>query len=192
MKLKYYLRGLGTGIFVTALILSVAFEVRITKLNSSIQNERESHSEKQSENDSPLGESESISDGNAEEQSSSRNDKQTENSDGSAEESSDETPSSGKEEATTEMETTSEPETAPEAEVSTAMPQSAMVTLDIYSGMSSNKVAKRLEELGVVEDADDFNNYMYSHRVENSIRTGKFEIGQDATYDEIVAIITGR
>lgn len=186
MKLKYYLRGLGTGIFVTAVILSVAFEVRISKLNSSMQNEWESHTEKQSETSPSSVESESISEGRTEEQSSSLNDKKTENRDSSAEESSDETSSSDKEETTT------EPETASKAEVSTAMPQSAMVTLDIYSGMSSNKVAKRLEELGVVEDADDFNNYMYSQRVENSIRIGKFEIGQDATYDEIVAIITGR
>lgn len=173
MKFKYYLRGLGTGIFVTTLILSIAFDVRLSKINSSNENRAESKSESISETTSPenTSDSETVSSNKGEDQSTNT-DELTEN--------------------LTE-ETTSESETsAPEPDISTAIPQSATVTIDIYSGMSSNKVAARLEELGVVEDADDFNNYMYSRRIENSIRIGRFDISQNATYDEIINIITGR
>lgn len=173
MKLKYYLRGLGTGIFVTALILSIAFDVRLSKLKSLNENGTESKSESISETTSTESTSYSeIVSGTESEDQSTNTDELTEN--------------------ITE-ETTLEGETSiPEQDISTAIPQSPTVTLDIYSGMSSNKVAARLEELGVVEDAEDFNNYMYSRHIENSIRIGRFDISQDATYDEIINVITGR
>lgn len=172
MKLKYYLRGLGTGIFVTALILTIAFDVRLSKINSSNKNITESRPEKSSETGS----------GNKDVSESAGTDDLTENTtkDTTAEE-------------TTAKETTTETQPViPETDITTAVVQSATVTLDIYSGMSSNKVAARLEELGVVEDGDDFNNYMYEKHIENSIRIGRFEISQNATYEEIVAAITGR
>lgn len=167
MKLKYYLRGLGTGIFVTALILTISFDVRLSKINSSNENITESRPETSSETGS----------GNKDVSENTSTDDLTENT---AEE-------------TTAGETTTEIQPViPETDITTAVPQSATVTLDIYSGMSSNKVAARLEELGVVEDGDDFNNYMYEKHIENSIRIGRFEISQNATYEEIVAAITGR
>lgn len=172
MKLKYYLRGLGTGIFVTALILTIAFDVRLSKINSSNKNITESRPEKSSETGS----------GNKDVSESAGTDDLTESTtkDTTAEE-------------TTAKETTTETQPViPETDITTAVVQSATVTLDIYSGMSSNKVAARLEELGVVEDGDDFNNYMYEKHIENSIRIGRFEISQNATYEEIVAAITGR
>lgn len=172
MKLKYYLRGLGTGIFVTALILTIAFDIRLSKINSSNENITESRPETSSETGS----------GNKDVSESAGTDDLTESTtkDTTAEE-------------TTAKETTTETQPViPETDITTAVVQSATVTLDIYSGMSSNKVAARLEELGVVEDGDDFNNYMYEKHIENSIRIGRFEISQNATYEEIVAAITGR
>lgn len=177
MKLKYYLRGLGTGIFVTALILTIAFDVRLSKINSSNENITESRPETSSETGS----------GNKDVSENTSTDDLTENT---AEETTAGETTAG--ETTTEETTTEIQPVIPETDITTAVPQSATVTLDIYSGMSSNKVAARLEELGVVEDGDDFNNYMYEKHIENSIRIGRFEISQNATYEEIVAAITGR
>lgn len=167
MKLKYYLRGLGTGIFVTALILTIAFDIRLSKINSSNENITESRPETSSETGS----------GNKDVSESAGTDDLTEST----------TKDTTAEETTTETQPV-----IPETDITTAVVQSATVTLDIYSGMSSNKVAARLEELGVVEDGDGFNNYMYEKHIENSIRIGRFEISQNATYEEIVAAITGR
>lgn len=167
MNLKFYLRGLGTGIFVTTMILSIAFEVRTSKLDGLGKADKETGHSYGEES----GTSEILSQ------------KETQSESTSADEAT---------EATTEEVTTEAETTVQATEVTTAVPQSATVTIDIYSGMSSNKVAARLEELGVVDDADEFNNYMYSKHIENSIRIGRYEIPQDASYDEIIAAITAR
>lgn len=176
MKLKYYLRGLGTGIFVSTLILSIAFEVRMSKMDTLNRSMPEEESSIQTE---------SVTSADTKDTEKSTTEKTTTEED---------TRESTTQEVTTkeeEIETTSEKWNVTETEISTLNPSSAEVTIDIYSGMSSNKVAARLEELGVIEDAEDFNEYIYENHVENRIRTGKFDISQDATYEDIVSIITG-
>lgn len=178
MKLKYYLRGLGTGIFVTALIMTIAFSINETKRKA--ENELAKNI---------VDETETVT--------------LTE----SIDEKSKETEYETKEAQTTEFESTDSKTVEHESKLSvdemttdetmdeTDLDESAStsansVVLDIYSGMSSNKVAAKLEELGVIEDKNEFNEYIYQKRLEEKIKVGQFEINYGADYDEILRIIT--
>ena len=177
MKLKYYLRGLGTGIFVTALIMTIAFSVSNTKSRAESElakNTVKPSTEETSEETTgePATEKETITKETTVKESTTK-EKVTE-------------------EKTTEKatkETTTE-ETE-KIQVTTIDGQEPSVVLDIYSGMSSNKVAARLQELGVIDDKNEFNDYIYQKHMEEKIKVGQFTINYGASYEEILDAITG-
>lgn len=176
MKLKYYLRGLGTGIFVTALIMTIAFSVSNTK--SRAESELAKNTVKPS----------------TEETSEETTGEPATKKETTKETTSAETATKEKvtEEKTTEKatkETTTE-ETE-KIQVTTIDGQEPSVVLDIYSGMSSNKVAARLQELGVIDDKNEFNDYIYQKHMEEKIKVGQFTINYGASYEEILDAITG-
>lgn len=177
MKLKYYLRGLGTGIFVTALIMTIAFSVSNTKSRAESElakNTVKPSTEETSEETTgePATKKETITKETTVKESTTK-EKVTE-------------------EKTTEKatkETTTE-ETE-KIQVTTIDGQEPSVVLDIYSGMSSNKVAARLQELGVIDDKNEFNDYIYQKHMEEKIKVGQFTINYGASYEEILDAITG-
>ena len=64
------------------------------------------------------------------------------------------------------------------------------VPIKIESGMVSKAVARYLYQKGVVGSASDFNDYLLEHEVTKKLRAGNFDIPVDASYEEIVEIIT--
>lgn len=176
MKLKYYLRGLGTGIFVTALIMTIAFSVSNTK--SRAESELAKNTVKPSTE-------ETSEETTGEPATKKETTKETTSAETSTKE-------KVTEEKTTEKatkETTTE-ETE-KIQVTTIDGQEPSVVLDIYSGMSSNKVAARLQELGVIDDKNEFNDYIYQKHMEEKIKVGQFTINYGASYEEILDAITG-
>lgn len=103
-------------------------------------------------------------------------------------------------ESETAAEETKAQETAPEAESEpveesreqpvedTMAPET--VTFQIHSGDSSVSVAKRLAEAGLVEDAKAFDRYLCQNGYDKKIRTGTYEIQSDSSNEEIAKIIT--
>lgn len=69
--------------------------------------------------------------------------------------------------------------------------ESKTVTLVISSGESSYTVAKHLASLGVVENANEFDNYLCETGIDRKIRTGSFEIEIGSTKEEIAKKIGG-
>lgn len=181
MKLKYYLRGLGTGIFVTALIMTIAFSVSNTK--SRAESELAKNTVKPSTE-------ETSEETTGEPATKKETTKETTTKETTSAETS--TKEKVTEEKTTEKatkETTTE-ETE-KIQVTTIDGQEPSVVLDIYSGMSSNKVAARLQELGVIDDKNEFNDYIYQKHMEEKIKVGQFTINYGASYEEILDAITG-
>ena len=177
MKLKYYLRGLGTGLLVATLLLWIAYSVKesdsalketLGENYSTTENSSEKESTTQKESDSTEVTTENQSDERISETESDSEKETTEEK---------------TEEETTEEETT-------KIEVTTVLEEGATVILDIYSGMSSNQVARQLEKLGIVEDNVEFNDYIESKNLQNSIAVGRYEISQSDSYDEIIDKIT--
>lgn len=65
-------------------------------------------------------------------------------------------------------------------------------TLQIASGTTSYSVAKLLQKGGVIDNADDFDNYLCENHYDNRINHGVFKIPTGADYEEIALIITGK
>ena len=187
MKLKYYLRGLGTGIFVTALIMTIAFSVSNTKSRAESElakNTVKPSTEETSEETTgePATKKETTTKETTVKESITKETTSAETA----------TKEKVTEEKTTEKatkETTTE-ETE-KIQVTTIDGQKPSVVLDIYSGMSSNKVAARLQELGVIDDKNEFNDYIYQKHMEEKIKVGQFTINYGASYEEILDAITG-
>ena len=178
MKLKYYLRGLGTGIFVTALIMTIAFSVSNTK--SRAESELAKNTVKPS--------TEETSEETTGEPATK---KETTTKETTVKESPTKETTSA--ETTTTEKATKETTTeeTEKIQVTTIDGQEPSVVLDIYSGMSSNKVAARLQELGVIDDKNEFNDYIYQKHMEEKIKVGQFTINYGASYEEILDAITG-
>lgn len=86
--------------------------------------------------------------------------------------------------------------TAPEADQSEEnvrdMITSATVkTITVSSGDGSHTVAKKLADAGVVTSADNFDEFLCRNGYDKKLRTGTFSIPADASDEQIARIVTG-
>ena len=189
MKLKYYLRGLGIGMIVTALILEISFSHRQGQETQILTDDQiRERAEQLGMVDSSELTLAALQ--NSVQQQAQENTEKTEVS-----------PEPETEETTT---TTSEPETtaAPENTVgpeATLQPEtivaseaSQTVTVTVKKGASSGSVSNRLQEAGLVEDAKTFDNYLCNNGYSRSINPGTYEIVPGTSEEEIAKIITGK
>ncbi len=170
MKLKYYLRGLGLGIFVTTLILVIAYNV-----NGRISD------------DEVIRRAKALGMVMATDESDELFNKPSDNAETTKadieETTPDETTTADKETETTE-ETTTEAATTKEAETETTEPVRTF-TFYIEKGTSSQAVSEILLEGGIVTDAKDFNDYMLRSGYAGIIQRGTYTLDSSMTYEEI-------
>ena len=165
MKLKYYLRGLGIGILVTALIMG--FTTRDSRPLTDAEIKAVA---------AELGmvESDSLRLADLPQEPTP-------------------TPEITPEpEATPEVtpELTEEPETASEAATETTQESGTDISVTVSAGSGSRTVCNRLEEAGVITDAAEFDKYLCDQGYSKRICVGTFEIPADASWEEIAKIIT--
>ena len=176
MKLKYYLRGLGIGILVTAVIMGVTQGSRKETLSDREIRERAA----------ALGMVEpgnSLADLEAAETPAAT-----------------EIPEAAETPAATEIPEAAETPAATETPEVTARPtqkpaeeeEGSSYTFEIQAGDSSYQVAYRLQQAGLVADARDFDNYLCSKGYDRKLKTGSYEIPETATEEEISEILCGR
>ena len=168
MKLKYYLRGLGIGMIVTALILGISFSHR--------QGQETLTDDQIRERAEQLG----MVDSSELTLAALQNSVQQQ-----AQESTAETETGAVSETTAEPETTV-PETIAESEVLQA------VTITVKKGASSGSVSSQLQEAGLVEDAKAFDKYLCNNGYSRSINPGTYEIVPGTSEEDIAKIITGK
>lgn len=246
MKLKYYLRTLGIGIIVTALLMGVATKKQRDISDDEIRErakklgmvdagsyvlsdliedkdegiEEESISEVSSVPESKLSQDtvtessvedsvEEIPEEHLEESSAreSTEDSLLENSEeesleeslveeNSAEESSIEESSaeessveeSSIEESSVEESSAEEDESSQESTPN--VENSESVTFTVNSGDSSDRVSKRLADLGLVENAVEFDAFLCRNGYDKKISVGTYEIPTGSSYETIAKIIT--
>lgn len=174
MKLKYYLRGLGIGILVTAAILTIVYHTKGSMSDSQIMKRA-----------AQLG----MVMASTEEDTLFA---QTTQADTTIEE----TGTISVEETTTVVETTeavteapTEKPTEAPTEVPTEAP-AAEAVLTISPGMYSESVSAELVRLGIITNQNEFNSYLVNNGYAERIQTGDFKIKADMSYDEIARIIT--
>lgn len=179
MKLKYYLRGLGIGMAVTALILGISFSGRQGQEAQTLTDEqiRERASE--------LGMVDSSELTLAALQNSAQPQITMEP------EVTEESETMTEPEATAEPEMTTKPEATKEPELITA-PEQSQTTITIKKGSDSGSVSRVLYEAGLVENAKAFDNYLCNNGYSRSINPGIYEIAPGTSEEEIAKIITGK
>ena len=214
MNLKYYLRGLGTGVIVTALIMGIAVGGKKETLSDSEIKERASalgmieestllsdtstSASKSDEEELPEATVEALGPAGSEENL----DQET-----TAAPTTDPTPAATVEptleptpseepEVTPESEVTQEPTSEPESE---AIPEESeedvqsveTITIQINSGDGSFTACRQLEEAGLIESASSFDRYLYENGYDKRINVGTFEVPVDAEPEQIARILAG-
>lgn len=187
MKLKYYMRGLGIGIILTALILSISgnkerlsndeIVSRAKNLGMVLEKDLDAEFEKALEEGKPSPMPSEMPDA---------------------------TPAATSVTVAPAQELTQVPTIIPTA-IPTIIPTTIPATIPtiapaktpgledlgeisftIKSGMSSGKVAKLLYQLGLVDDADKFNEYIVDAGKANVIQVGTYSVLPGASYEDIL------
>lgn len=201
MKLKTYLRGLGLGLIVAALVTGVGsrqtmsdeqIKARAKELGMMESKTYLTQVNESKEAAESLMESETVTETVAETVAETEEiETTTLETAAETKENVTETKETVSEEtAETVPETESEPvEESPEQSIEETMSPET-VTFQIHSGDSSVSVAKRLAEAGLVGDAKAFDQYLCQNGYDKKIRVGTYEIQNDSSNEEIAKIIT--
>lgn len=192
MKLKYYLRGLGIGILVTAVIMGVTQGSRKETLSDREIRERAA----------ALGMVEpgnSLADLEAAETPAATEIPEaietpvaTEIPEATETPAATETPEAAETQAATEAPAATPEVTARPTQKPAEEEEGSSYTFEIQAGDSSYQVAYRLQQAGLVADARDFDNYLCSKGYDRKLKTGSYEIPETATEEEISEILCGR
>lgn len=208
MKLKYYLRGLGIGIVVTALLMGYSNKNRAAEPKAEVATEETAGDLLVDRNGEATTE-EVIEQSTVENVTVETDSAETSEEETSQEEAASELESSTQEaETITETESVTETETesvqaeettdkkeqtqsSTEADAGNALPQTT-IEINIVRGDDSGTVARKLQNAGMVESATEYDAYLMQHGYDKKIRVGKVEIPVDATWQEIAEYISGR
>lgn len=179
MKMKYYLRGFGTGV----LFATIIFMIGTAFHNNLASNQKKNvnsggniiSDEESNKNNTDKNITEITTDSDKNRQSG-----QTTN---------DETTAQTVTSVSTEENTNNEDETTSKTSQNSADEDDTVMVV-IKPGMVSNEVADMLEEYGVIESAYDFNTYMCDSGYESSLIVGIYELKKGASYKEIISAIT--
>ena len=217
MKLKYYLRGLGIGMAVTALILGISFSGRQGQEAQTLTDEQiiERASELGMVDSSELTlaalassaaqtpETTIESEAAAETETTTEPEATAEPKATTEPEATTESKITTEPEATAEPKMTTEPKTTAEPEMTTepeateepeltTVPEQSQTTITIKKGSDSGSVSRMLYEAGLVENAKAFDNYLCNNGYSRSINPGIYEIALGTSEEEIAKIITGK
>ncbi len=180
MKLRYYLRGLGIGIFVTALIMGASGQKAAPLTDAEIKAKAatlgmiESDARKLTDNVPTVSPAEKLSDAAADSSGDKASDAAA---DSSGEKASDAAAGSSGEKAS-------------DAAAENSAEKPSTVTVIIESGSGSGVVSGQLQELGLVESAAEFDRYLIDHGYSKRISVGIYEIMSGTSEEEIAKIIT--
>ena len=191
MKLKYYLRGLGIGMIVTALILGISFSNRQDQTSQIMTDDqiRERAAELGMVDSSELtlaalqNSAKQPTEGTPEEttQTQEQNNIEAEP---------ETTVRTGRRPRNRRLRRT--PETTAEPEVTEAPQRTQTASITIQRGDDSGSVSRWLYEAGLVENAKAFDNYLCNNGYSRSINPGTYEIAPGTSEEEIAKIITGK
>lgn len=202
MKLKYYLRGLGIGILVTTVILSLAGVGRKNMTDEEVVKRAKELGMVESTLLSDLPDQTKTDEVRPTEPEISLQPETSEPEAGPEPEESastpetpvapEETPVDPEETPVAPEETSVAPEETPVSpeDGNPDIPAGETVTLVIGRGESSTTVSKNLKKAGIVEDAAAFDRFLCNNGYDKKIITGTYEIPYGASEEEIAKIIT--
>ena len=201
MRLKYYLRGLGIGIVVTAVIMGVSAE-RQKPVMTDEQIIARAKELGMVEQEGILAEiaGESVAAVDQTEDAKAEAPKQEEAKAEAPKQEEEKAEAPEQEEAKAEApEQEEEKAEMPKTETAdqeTAKPETVQktssVVVSIYPGEGSYTVSRKLAALGLVESADIYDKFLCQNGYDKKLCTGNYTITEGATADEIARILTKR
>jgi len=184
LKFKYYLRGTGIGILVTTIILMIAFSNHPKSMTADeiIEAAGKLGMVMAEENNSDADDNDNSSDEN-DNQNGLGDEDETSSDDQSGidEESSDDGEASDSDDETT------DDETADDGADDSAVTE---IKLVIKGGEYSDTVCEKLEEAGLIPDAEEYNKWLANEGYDELIQPGTFYIPSNSSREEIAKIIT--
>ena len=163
MKSKWFLRGLGVGIVVTALLLCITY--RSSSENTNVI--------KQARELGMVFPKEENTDTKAEAEKMAQEVKDTPASQPA-------------------VSAVSEPAVSADTKVPDEKDQKAKKKLEDSSGLLSSSVSREMEEAGIIDDSKAFDAYLEKKGYGRQVRSGTYKIPEGADYDTIAKIITRR
>ena len=209
MKLRYYMRGLGIGMLVAALVLVLSgntgnkmtdeeIKKRAAELGM-VEDTKEVLSETAAET-KPESELETVTGTKPEIEPETVTEAEPETEPETVEETVEsQTESDTQEENDIQAEVDQEKKEEVEAlkkaaeevaENAQSLNPNETVTIQVYSGDSSVAVAKRAQAAGLVESAEAFDRFLCQNGYDKSICVGNYQVPKNSTEDEIARIIT--
>ena len=220
MNLKYYLRGLGVGIVVTALIMGIslggkkeslsdkeikarASELGMVEAGTTLK-ENLPEKEEQQEKDEPASDVQETAkpvpqdENQSPEPDQSPEMNQPQSAEDTQEAKEQETmgleenlrEADASEEEASDQNTLSENVAATETEPVSTANKES-ITIEVRKGDGSYTVCKRLEEAGLIASATSFDTFLCENGYDKRIRSGSFEIPADADPEQIARILNG-
>lgn len=180
MRLKYFLRGLGSGIIFTTIIMLVAYMTSGGYKLSDKEIINRAKNLGMVMADTPSEASSGDADREAAEEDKSTEARTTQDFTTTGEPA----PTTVKPESSTEN-TEQEKFTATEEKTD----DYTTVRITVESGMGSEEVAVLLKDAGIISDAADFDSYLNDNGYSTMIEVGTFQINSNMTYQEIAELL---
>lgn len=165
MKFKYYLRGIGIGILVTVIVLSISSRMRPVSMSDEDVIKRAKELGMVESNDS-----QTILDLIEENNS----------------EAGTETPEPSSEKVVF------DDNPNPATDINNVEPAAPVetVTVVVEAGMFSDKIAQSLYAAGLIEDAAEFNKYLIANGYDSKICAGDYVFTKGMSFEELAVILT--
>lgn len=196
MKFRYFLRGVGIGIIFTSIIFMVAYDGNGKKAMSNkeiISKAKELGMVMKDDNLKTLIEESSE---NNSKQQSNKNTSEKDTVEKNTEKKTTEEKTTEKkstEEKTTEKKTTEEKSTEEKTtEEKSTEENKKDYQLTVSPGSSSYPVCQKLEEMGLIDSAQKFDDYLIEHGYANRISVGTHSLKKGMTYEEIAVAISDK
>jgi hypothetical protein len=202
VKLKYYLRGLGIGIIITTIILTISSALKDTSISDKEVIARAKELGMVMEEDAGGLFDTSVTDTQSSEpETENKAEAETE----TETEPESETETETEPETETETETETEPESETETENTTVQEEPAaganedagnttpeeteFYTLTVTKGQVCRNICDNLAQAGIVDDSETLRKYLLERDVADYISIGTYLIPTDATMEEIADIL---
>lgn len=206
MNLKYYLRGLGAGIFVTALIMGIAADGKEKPLSDSeiIERAKELGMTQEGTLLSDMAEEGLPTDEEMTSEDEGGGDKEQQPAEAAAPTSSleaaaesalspaplaDDIPTASPTPAAADIPTASPTPAVTPAPAEEDTQEMEGITIQINSGDGSFTVCKKLEETGLIASASDFDTYLCENGYDKRLNVGTYLIPEGAEPEEIAKIL---
>lgn len=194
MKAKYFLRGLGAGILLATIVLFAVYSYRYSD-SKIIQRAKELgmvYNSKEQDADDEKPASAAVKETTAELETkgaSAETTTEPETKETQAETTTDPETKEPPTETTTEPEIATQPATKATTAAVTGENTGDSIKVTIPSGTKATTLAQELENLKVVESAEDFKNFLIENNYTHRLLSGEFYLNAGMSYEEIISVI---